>query len=116
MLTHDREAASAVAAATFGARAPGAGELAEIASRQAGGGPIHLAFEGGARGAWADRLREARVELVVPVRSQGELVGLVLVGASPDGLPYTRPELAFARAIAARAGVAIHRARLAEEL
>jgi signal transduction histidine kinase len=105
-------------AASFGPQAPGRTALAELAAQARGedGAAVHLAFEGGAQGDWADRLRDARVELVAPVKSQEELQGLVLVGASADGLPYTRPELAFAGAIAARAGVAIHRARLAEEL
>jgi len=105
-------------AASFGSDVAAAPALAESAARTCGeaGMAIHLAYEGGAEGQGADRLREARVELVAPVRCQGELLGIALVGASGDGLPYTRPELAFADAIAARAGVAVHRARLAEEL
>jgi signal transduction histidine kinase len=105
-------------AASFGTGVAAAPALAEHAARACAGSgsAVHLAFEGGAEGAGADELRDARVELVAPVRSQGELLAVALVGASEDGLPYTRPERAFASAIAARAGVAIHRARLAEEL
>jgi signal transduction histidine kinase len=105
-------------AASFGAGVAATPFLAEEASRACEGsaGPLHLAFEGGAEGARADRLRDAQVELVAPVRSQGEMLAVALVGASADGLPYTKPERAFASAVAARAGVAIHRARLAEEL
>ena len=105
-------------AASFGSDVAAAPALAESAARTCGeaGMAIHLAYEGGAEGPAADRLREARIELVAPLRCQGELLGIALVGASEDGLPYTRPELAFADAIAVRAGVAGHRARLAEEL
>jgi predicted RND superfamily exporter protein/signal transduction histidine kinase len=104
--------------ASFGPVQGATPALAENAARACAEGPrpIHLAFEGGAEGPWADRLRDAGVELVVPLRSQDELLGIALVGASKDGLPYTRPELAFAGAIAARAGLAIQRARLAEDL
>jgi signal transduction histidine kinase len=105
-------------AASFGSDVAVAPELAESAAGICGelGVSIHLAYEGGAEGPRADRLREACVELVTPVRCQGELVGIVLIGASGDGLPYTRPEQSFADAIAARAGVAVQRARLADEL
>jgi hypothetical protein len=80
------------------------------------GGPTHLAFEGGAEGPWADRLRDAGVELVVPLRREEEVLGIALVGAARDELPYTRQEIAFAGEVAARAEVAIERARLAEDL
>jgi predicted RND superfamily exporter protein/signal transduction histidine kinase len=105
-------------AASFGSDVAATPALAEFAARTCGeaGAPIHLAYEGGAEGPGADRLRDAHVELIAPVRCRGELLGIALVGASGDGLPYTRPELAFADAIAAGAGVAVHRARLAEEL
>jgi signal transduction histidine kinase len=105
-------------AASFGSRVSAEPALAESAARICGeaGASLHLAYEGGAEGPQADRLREACVELVAPLRCQGELLGIALIGASGDGLPYTRPEISFADAIAARAGVAVHRARLAEEL
>lgn len=105
-------------AASFGSELAAAPALAEAAARICGESSlaVHLAYEGGAEGSGADRLRDSRVELVAPVRCQGELLGVALVGCSEDGLPYTRPELAFAAAIAARAGVAVHRARLAEDL
>ncbi len=105
-------------AARFGPLFAATPELAEHAARACAGSArsVHLAFEGGAEGPWADHLRDAGVELVAPLRSQEQLLGIALVGASEDGLPYTRPELAFASAVAARAGVAVQRARLAEDL
>ncbi len=105
-------------AASFGSDVAPASGLADAAARICEGSDatVHLAYEGGAEGPGADRLREARVELVAPVRCQEHLLGIALVGASADGLPYTRPELAFANSIASRAGIAVHRASLAEEL
>jgi predicted RND superfamily exporter protein/signal transduction histidine kinase len=105
-------------AGSFGESIAALPVLAESAARAAGEGAvsIHLAFEGGAEGPDADDLRAAGVELAVPLRTRGELLGMVLVGASEDGLPYTDPERAFALAIATRAADAIHRARLADEL
>jgi hypothetical protein len=105
-------------AGSFGTSLAAVPELAESAARAGGEDslPIHLAFEGGAEGPDADALREAGVELAAPLRSRGELLGLALVGASEDGLPYTDPERSFAAAVSSRAADAIHRARLADEL
>ncbi len=39
-----------------------------------------------------NELREASAQIVLPLASQGEVVGLVALGARPDGRPYTLDE------------------------
>lgn len=78
--------------------------------------PLHFSIEGRSGGLAGERLRRLGVELVVPFRTRGELVGMAFVGEAGNGLPYTHPEIAFARSIAGRAATAIESGRLAAEL
>ncbi|MFP2923704.1 PAS domain S-box protein [Pyxidicoccus sp. 3LG] len=53
--------------------------------------------------------------IIVPVRSQGRIVGAVILAASKSGRRYGPQELALAEELAHRAGLAIDNARLHEK-
>jgi signal transduction histidine kinase len=61
-------------------------------------------------------LDRAGVEVVAAIRSGSELHGLLLVGSSGCRKPYSWVELEFISRISTLAGIALHNARLSEEL
>ncbi len=61
-------------------------------------------------------LERAGIEVVAAIRSGSELLGLLLVGSSERRKPYSWVELEFISRISTLAGIALHNARLSEEL
>ncbi len=61
-------------------------------------------------------LRERGVELAASLRRGGEWVGLLLLGGSRRGSPYTTPQLRFIETAAGQSAVALHNAQLARSL
>jgi diguanylate cyclase (GGDEF)-like protein len=60
----------------------------------------------------ADRLREARTELAVPLVSQGRVVGLLLVGPKRDGARFVAEELELLTLVAHHVTTVFENARL----
>ncbi len=64
----------------------------------------------------AERLSTAGVMLVVRLDYAGNLVGLIMLSAPSSAAGYSRQQIDFIRTIATQAAMAIHAAKLAEDL
>jgi signal transduction histidine kinase len=64
----------------------------------------------------ADVLGEARIELAVPLRVKGRLVGLLALGPRGDGRLYTDEDLGLVATVSNQVAIALENARLYEEL
>jgi signal transduction histidine kinase len=62
------------------------------------------------------RLLDAAVAVAAMLRRGGEPLGLILLQGSLTGIPYTRLDLDFVASATTHAAVALHNARLAEDL
>jgi signal transduction histidine kinase len=63
-----------------------------------------------------DGLAALGAELAVPLELRGELVGVLAAGRKRSGLPYTAGDVAFLRALAHEAAIALENARSYEAL
>jgi two-component system sensor histidine kinase RegB len=77
---------------------------------------VHLRTEPEERGPEAKRLREDGFELVLALKGSEEELGVVLVSERADQRPYLAYERRFAAGLAGEAGLALHNARLADDL
>lgn len=99
-----RDAPVWVAAATTASKAAGGARLCCLADQEPLQEPVHAA------------LRDMGVEVVAPLRSGDQGVGLLLLTRSRRGSPYTTPQLRFVERLARQSAVAIHKANLARSL
>lgn len=94
---------------------PAAVEAAVV--EEPGAAPVHLARLGDpAPGTPIARLRDAGVEVLVPLRWREQTLGCLLVGAARRGIPYGAEHLAFLRGLASRASVALQNDILVRDL
>jgi len=63
-----------------------------------------------------DWLRELEMEIYLPIRSQGDLTGLLALGPQGTGEPYGPRAVEFLSTLAQQTGVALQNARLFESL
>lgn len=76
---------------------------------------LHLARGDVAPGGEVEALAACGVELVVGIRDDRDLLGLILLGSPLGGRPLTSEEVAFVEKVASRAAVGIRNARRLEE-
>jgi signal transduction histidine kinase len=79
-------------------------------------GQVATAFDPGLPPDVAQTLGTLGVEVVVPLALRDEPIGVLGVGPKPSGLPYTRADLEFLRALASHAAIALGNARTYEAL
>jgi putative nucleotidyltransferase with HDIG domain len=61
-----------------------------------------------------EALRENEIELVAPLKNEGHLAGILLIGRKVSGEPYTRRELRLLRAVSGRVAMSIDDANFYE--
>ncbi|MEA3222690.1 MAG: XrtA/PEP-CTERM system histidine kinase PrsK [Thermodesulfobacteriota bacterium] len=64
----------------------------------------------------SDLLDAANIELAVPMKAEGKIIGLISVGKEPKGVPYGQDDFDLLGAVATQSGSALMRARFAREL
>ena len=100
----------------WGNAPPAARPLLDEAHRALEGrAQLHLAALDDA-GQHAPGLTAAQVEVVTRIEGGGEPIGLLLLGPGPRRAPYSGVDLDFVSSVTATAGVALHNARLADDL
>ena len=66
--------------------------------------------------AQAPGLTDSLIEVIAPIATSDEILGMLLLGPAPRRTPYSGIDIAFIESITATAGVALENTRLAEEL
>jgi hypothetical protein len=64
----------------------------------------------------SDFLDTANIELAVPMKAEGKIIGLISIGKEPKGVPYGQDDFDLLGAVAAQSGSTLMKARFAREL